>query len=60
MYKTHVTVKRKEQSNFFRRECNELLVICYLILGVAVPLKILVSSYCYLKFNENVTDYYKK
>jgi hypothetical protein len=44
MYKTHVTVKRKEQSNFFRKECNEFLVICYPIFGVAVPLQILVVA----------------
>jgi hypothetical protein len=40
MYKTHVTEHNfflLKRSNFFKKECKELLVIRYLILGVTVP-----------------------
>jgi hypothetical protein len=47
MYKTHVTwhylfrLRKSNKVTYFRKECNELLVICYLILGVTVPLQLL-------------------
>jgi hypothetical protein len=49
MYKTHkkhtfpLSIKSKE-GTVFRKECNELLVIGYLIVSVTVPLQILVSA----------------
>jgi hypothetical protein len=43
MHKTHVTLKSNEVT-FFRKECNELLVIRYFNLGVTVPLQLLVTA----------------
>jgi hypothetical protein len=52
MFKTHLTVhcgiifavKKSNEVTFFRKECNELLVIHFLHLGVAVPLQFLVTD----------------
>jgi hypothetical protein len=49
-------VKKKKRSTFFRNECDELLVICYLIY-VKCNGSATVTSYCYLKCNKNVTSY---
>jgi hypothetical protein len=46
--------------NIFSKECNELLAIHYLILGVTVPLQLLVTAIKNLKCNENVSSFYKK
>jgi hypothetical protein len=57
LYKSHV---KKTASCFLcRKECNNRVpCIRNYILSVTVPLKL--GSYCYLKCNENVTNYYKK
>ncbi len=50
MFKTYVTKHnffvfyKSNEVTFFRKECNELLVICYFILGVTVPLQLLVTA----------------
>jgi hypothetical protein len=50
MYKTHVKKhnfwlsRKNNEASFFRKECNELLVIRYLILSVTVPLQLLVTA----------------
>jgi hypothetical protein len=35
---------KSNEVTFFRKECNELLVIRYFILGVTVPLQLLVTA----------------
>jgi hypothetical protein len=60
MYKTHVTQHtflRSRKSTgvaFVRKECNELLVIRYLTIGVTGSAT--VTSYFYLKRSENLTS----
>jgi hypothetical protein len=49
MYKTHVTEHnfcslKSNEMTFLRKECNELLVIRYFILGVTVPLQLAVTA----------------
>ncbi len=44
VYRIFFLQLRKSKEATFRKECKELLVIHYLILGVKVPLQLLVTA----------------
>jgi hypothetical protein len=44
MLQSIIAVLKSNEVTLFRKECNELLLIRYFILGVTVPLQLLVTA----------------